>query len=207
LQHKLNPTTIALAGIVQAVSLVKDLAHTGQFEENAFKTSLHSIFSTHPEEAISVFGEIKDLEWGLEKLIYILDNKSDQARLITRYMLSLMNLQKKISRSPLLLTTLTKRIQQVKKQVDYFSITHPTVIGNLADIYVNTVSSLRLRFFIVGNQQMLNKHDTMNKIRALLLAAVRASVLWRQMGGSRFHLLFSREKIKHTAETLLKELK
>ncbi len=48
---------------------------------------------------------------------------------------------------------------------------------------------------------------TWKKIRALLLAGIRSSVLWRQMGGSRLQFIFSRQKIKKTAEKLLLRLR
>lgn len=123
-----------------------------------------------------------------------------------RYMLSLIHLQKKISRSPHILQTLSRRILQTKKQVEYFSLTHPTVIANLADTYLSTISPFKFRVIIWGSQRLLSVNENMEKIRALLLAGIRSSVLWRQMGGSRFQLVFSRAKIKAMAEKILAEM-
>jgi len=41
------------------------------------------------------------------------------------------------------------------------------------------------------------------KVRAALLAGIRSAVLWRQLGGRRWQLLFSRGKIARTAAELL----
>jgi len=46
-----------------------------------------------------------------------------------------------------------------------------------------------------------------NKIRTLLLAGIRAAVLWRQMGGNRWQLLFSRKDIINDAKMLIGEIK
>jgi high frequency lysogenization protein len=46
----------------------------------------------------------------------------------------------------------------------------------------------------------------MEKVRALLLAGIRAAVLWRQVGGSRLQILFSRAKIKAAAEKILQQI-
>jgi high frequency lysogenization protein len=85
-------------------------------------------------------------------------------------------------------------------------MTHPTVIANLADIYLNTISTFHFRVMILGTQRVLNAKENMEKVRALLLAGVRAAVLWRQVGGSRLQILFSRAKIKACAEKLLTQL-
>jgi len=44
--------------------------------------------------------------------------------------------------------------------------------------------------------------DTANLIRALLLAAIRAAVLWRQCGGRRWRLLLQRRDLLHAAQRL-----
>lgn len=201
---KLYNTTIALAAIMQTVSLVKSLAQTGKMDETAFEASIYSIFQTDPTNLAAVYGNIAHIRLGLEQLIDTLETSS--APLQTRYMLSIMHLQKKISRSSTTLATLTQRLQQTKKQVDFFSLTHPTVIANLADVYLNTISTFKFRVVIWGNQSILSVGHNMEKIRALLLAGIRSSVLWRQLGGSRFQLIFSRKKIKLMAEKILSDL-
>lgn len=196
--------TIALAGIVQATSLVKDLAQQGKADEAAFTASIYSIFQTDPDDIPAIYGNLAALKYGLENLIALLSPTATSLQM--RYLLAIIHLQKKISRSPKMLTAMAQRINQTKKQVDYFSLTHPTVIANLADIYLNTISTFRFRIVIWGSQRILSVHENMEKIRALLLAGIRSSVLWRQMGGSRFQLIFSRAKIKAMAEKILASL-
>ena len=204
MQDKLYKSTIALAGIVQAVSLVRDLAQTGKMDEEAYNASIYSIFQTDPPDLPSVYGDLSGVRMGLEKLLLISDPQGTPFQ--TRYMLSLMHLQKKISAAPKLVKTFSERIAQTKKQVDYFNLTHPTVISNLADIYITTLNTFKFRVVIWGNQRYLSVTSNMEKIRALLLAGLRSAVLWRQMGGSRFQLIFSRAKIKSMAEKILTDL-
>jgi high frequency lysogenization protein len=206
LPTKYDNITIALAGLAQAISLVREVAQTGKPNEVAYHATINSIFATNPDDTIQIFGDINQLQCGLEALQNILQPTTDTAQLMTRHMLALMRVQKKISNSPQLLDTLTQRLTQAKKQVAYFSLTHPTVLANLADIYISIITPLRFRFFVRGNQQILNVRENMEKIRALLLAGIRASVLWRQLGGSRLQLLFTREKIKTSALNLLKQI-
>lgn len=205
-EEKLYKTTLALAGIIQSVSLVRELAQTGKINESAYEASIYSIFQTNAQDIPSVYGGIAGVKLGLEKLIHMFSPRADAGKPLMHYGLSLLHLQKKVARSPKLVAQLTQRINQAKKQVDYFHLTHPTVIANLADVYLNTISIFKFRIIIWGSQRSLSVTENMDKIRALLLAGIRSAVLWRQMGGSRWQLLFSRKKIKNMAEKILAEI-
>lgn len=203
-QHDtLYNTTLALAGIVQAAALIREVAQTGKMPDAAYEASIYSIFQTESQDLNSIYGNISAVKLGLEKLIQAFTPRSNGGRSIMRYIMALLYLQKKLTRSPTLLHDVTHRISKIKKQVDYFHLTHPTVIANLADTYLSTTHKFRFRLVIWGSQRSLSAIDNMNKIRALLLAGVRSAVLWRQLGGSRLQLLFSRAKIKAMAEKIL----
>ena len=202
---KLYNKTIALAGIAQAASLVKDIAQTGKCDEDAFQTSIYSIFQTHPSSVLAIYqDDPRHLKLGLEKLIFLFESSTIVVQV--RYMLALMRLQKKISRSKQSQQILAQRLEQAKKQVEYFSLTHPTVIANLADAYMSSISGFKFRVIIWGSQRILTVAENMEKIRALLLAGIRASVLWRQLGGSRLQLIFYRRKICDMAKKILAEM-
>lgn len=206
MQHDLYQITLALAGMIQSTSLAKELAATGKVNEEAFASSLHSIFQTEPKTVAEAFGGVEKLKIGLENLIDFLNNTTKKPRLQLRYLLSLIRMQKKIMRHHKIRDQLQQRLQQITKQVNYFSLTHPTVVSNIADSYLNAVNPFRVRIYIWGNQRVLAVQDNLAKIRALLLAGIRSAVLWRQVGGSRLQLLFSRSKIKSIAEKILVEI-
>ncbi len=206
MQDKFDNITIALAGIIQAINLAREIAQIGKVDDAAFQTTLHSLFQTHPENVADVYGGLANLKSGLERLITILNSKATASAQTIHYMHSVINLQRKINASKKISSILIQRINQAKKQVAYFSLTHPTVIANLADIYLNAISPFRYKFFIMGNQRFLTINENVEKIRALLLAAIRSSVLWRQVGGSRLQLIFFRGKITKTAKKLLSQI-
>ncbi len=54
-----------------------------------------------------------------------------------------------------------------------------------------------------GEPALLKNAEVANRIRALLLAGIRAAVLWRQVGGSRLKLLFGRKRIVQGARMAL----
>jgi high frequency lysogenization protein len=57
---------------------------------------------------------------------------------------------------------------------------------------------------IKGDQNYLANPENASKIRALLLAGVRAALLWRQAGGNRWKLIFSRGAMQKEAQLFLK---
>jgi high frequency lysogenization protein len=205
-QSNLDNITIALAGMLQAIALIRELIQTGKTSSPAFTASIYSIFQINAKDIASVYTNLDGIKLGLEKIIYTFDPTHAIDRAQHRYLLSLIYLQKKLLHSPKIQTIINERLSQTQKQVDYFSLDHPTVIGNLADIYLTTLSTFKFRILISGNQRVINVPENINKVRALLLAGVRAAVLWRQVGGSRLQLLFSRTKLKNAAQNLLSHI-
>ena len=75
----------------------------------------------------------------------------------------------------------------------------------LADVYTETISTLQPRIMVKGEESVLRNSDSKSMIRALLLAGMRATVLWKQCGGSRTRLIFQRRKILGICRMLLQE--
>ncbi len=206
MQDKFENIAIALAGIIQAISLAREIAQTGKVEDGAFQTTINSLFQTHPENSIDVYGGLVNLKLGLEKLISTLNTKTTATAQTIHYMYIVIGLQRKIHASEKISSALIQRINQAKKQAAYFSLTHPTVIANLADAYLCAIKPFRFKLFIMGNKRMLSINENIEKIRVLLLAAIRSAVLWRQVGGSRLQLIFFRGKITNAAKKLLAQI-
>ena len=122
---------------------------------------------------------------------------------ITKYAIGVMVLEKQLSKNQNMLNELSSGIELAKNQSEHFSITHENVIANLADLYTKTISTLRPRIMVEGEQAHISNPNHANKIRALLLSAIRSVVLWRQCGGTRWQLILQRKKIIDTANELL----
>ena len=73
--------------------------------------------------------------------------------------------------------------------------THPDVLSALGGLYADTISHLRPRVMVQGNPHYLGQPGVVAEIRAILLAAVRSAVLWRQLGGSMWDFVFSRRQM------------
>ena len=73
----------------------------------------------------------------------------------------------------------------------------------LAEVYQRNISTLSPRVMVTGEPLHLQNPDNQNRIRAVLLAGVRAAILWQQCGGNRWTLLFGRRRLVDAARSLL----
>ena len=180
---------LALAGIFQAVALVRDIARSGECENEALEASLASVFKLESDSAAEVFGGNVGIRRGLRVLIEQIEG--DERDLPLFHMLvNVLKLERSLARHSETNRHLGEALHGMQRQLQHFPVTHPTIIGRLADIYSNNLSSLKPRITVVGNPLYLQQPAQADRVRALLLAALRAAVLWHQLGGRRRHLLF-----------------
>lgn len=205
---KFNNLAIALAGVAQAIEVMDKLAHTGYLDSAQFATSINSLFEQNPRDVEAVFGGVENVERGLEVLINLLKNsRSKEHTSIIGYCLGIFHLQRKLDKNKVMLDTVGKRLDQARNQVQHFGVAHENVIANLASIYSDTISTFSFRIQVSGEYQYLQQKRVADQVRVLLLAAVRAATLWRQVGGSRWQLLLYRGRILAAAESLLQQIK
>lgn len=195
--------TLALAGIAQACSLVRQLAEKGNADQNAMAASIGSVLKIDSDSVADVFGGIQGVQHGLEQLDKQLTSRVVANPEQARYAAQIVHLQKQLSQNSDMLNTIRVGITKAQAQSEHFGIMHENVLANLADLYHSTISTLQPRIMINGDPQHLSNQGTVNKIRALLLAGIRSSLLWRQCGGSRWHFLLSRKKLHNEAKRLL----
>lgn len=204
MRHTLKEQVIALAALFQASSLVNQLARTGSLPQPEFETLMRSLFITSAEDAEEVYGSRLELGLGLRAVITQLgDDVSRRDTDKTRYTVNLLQLERLLSKKPAVLGEIAAELQSMEQQREHFELTHSNVTARLADIYVKHISTLGPRIMVSGENNYLENPHTASKVRALLLSGIRAAVLWRQCGGSRWQLLFKRRAILNEAEALL----
>lgn len=125
---------------------------------------------------------------------------------LTRYTLSLMVLERKLSSAKGALNTLGDRINGLQRQLDHFDLQSDTLMSAMAGIYVDVISPLGPRIQVTGSPAVLQSPQVQAKVRASLLAGIRAAVLWHQVGGGRLQLMFSRHRLTTQAKQILAHL-
>ena len=88
-----------------------------------------------------------------------------------------------------------KRLLALAPQAAREGSTHPDVLAALGALYADTVSKLRPRVMVQGNPHYLGQAGVVAEIRAVLLAALRSAVLWRQLGGSLWDFMLRRRQM------------
>ena len=197
--HNLESRSIAFAAMCQAAYLVDKLANKGVCPDAvAFNASLRSIVRTDSASPLEIFGGHESLKLGYKTVVEQLDNINGSRNIqITKYVAGLMALERKLSANAGSLNLLGERINQVNRQLAHFEIDDSNVLNNFDSIYRDLISTLGPKIQVNGNPSILQQEHTQHKIRALLLAGVRAAVLWRQIGGKRRQLLLSRKAMVH----------
>ncbi|AAO11259.1 high frequency lysogenization protein HflD [Vibrio vulnificus] len=200
--NTLYDRTIAFAGMCQAVALVQQIARNGHCDQDAFETSIKAILNTNPANTLDVFGNESQLKLGLECLVKGIDSTPTGSE-VTRYLISLMALERKLMGRNDAMSQLGDRIQMVQRQTEHYDLFEEQMISNVASIYLDVISPIGPRIQVTGTPTVLQQTSNQHKVRALLLSGIRSAVLWRQVGGRRRHLIFGRKKMVEQAQILL----
>ena len=203
MSEQLHDRTMAFAGILQAIAQVQYIARHGESDPQQLAAALDGIMVTDPENIDEIYPDKVVLANGYKWIINQLGDSAQKDVEITRYLVGILALERKLSRNQAAPGMLSERINQVHRQLSHFAITDEQVIANLASIYSDIISNLGPKIQISGNPNILQRPLVQHKIRALLLAAMRSAVLWRQLGGKRRHLVFARKAIVDTAKKSL----
>ena len=195
--------TLALAGLYQCTYLVHQIAAKGSADQSDAAACIGSLFAFDPETIEGAYGGAANLRAGLTVLRSQIGRAGRHADLApSRYAVALLYLERKLEKRQDMVNAIREGVKAAHEQLEYFDGTHANVIAKLSDVYQQTISRLGPRIIVRGEHVNLSNPENASKIRALLLAGIRAAVLWRQTGGNRWRLLFGRSRIVEEAGRL-----
>jgi len=197
--------TLAFAGICQACRLVQQLAHEGKIDDNTAEVMINSTLNINPTSTLAVYGNSEaNLRVGLNTLLAILTASNNTLSSdLTRYLLSLIGLERRLRKNLSASDELKRRIELLQQQKNYFEPMSSGIFNALAGIYVDVISPIGTRIQVTGSPDMLQNSLIQAKVRALLFTGIRSAVLWQQVGGSRLQLMFSRQRLITQAKEIL----
>lgn len=199
--------TLALAALTQCLWLADAIARTGEAPPELVEASLRSLFTFEADDASTAYQDVAELETGLRTLHQLLaGERSPQLRQLMRYFMGVIHIHQLLRRHPEKISIIRSRLGHTQKGIELHGFEIDNIASAAAGIYKDTVSQLRFRLKISGNQQYLQNERLASRIRALLLAALRGTFLWRQCGGNRLHLTFGRRGLIQECDRLLLEL-
>ena len=196
--------TIALAGAQQCLCAVQDLAWKGSYSQNDFDVCIKSVFVRNPNNYQEVYGNIDNIQTGLRALRTCFKDKHDKPAIErTRYMVSLMLLSKKIQPENTLGQQIGTTLSLLEEAATDLVNQREYIIERLAQLYQNTLSTLSPRIIVYGQPEILDNKQNAAVIRTLLLAGLRAVILWYQAGGSQLNLLTGKSRYLRQIDKLL----
>lgn len=199
--------TIALAGLYQSLSLVQQVAWDGDTTHSCLIPTIESILKIKSIDYLDVYGSIENLYLGLRTLKETLEKRRDQRVLErTRYAINLMYLENNLQTQPRVMSSITGQIERINTNQEINMVDPTGLVYELAAIYRENISPLGPKIIVEGNPTFLKIEQNACTIRTLLLAGIRAIVLWRQAGGKRWALLFGRNSIHKNIKTLEQRL-
>ena len=200
----IDDRVLALAGIAQALQQVRRIAETGHSENAIVRTAMDSVMRIDASSPGAVYGSPMQVEAGLRLLRDYFRNQGKDD-LLPRLALTVMQLERRFVREDATVDKVTAGIERAAARAQELGdSSHPDVLSTLGSLYADTISQLKPKIMVQGNPHYLGQAAVVSEIRALLLAAVRSAVLWRQLGGSYLDFLFSRKTMLEAIERRLR---
>lgn len=194
---------LALAGMLQALKLVRQIADTGHADGEGERSALDSVFRIDAASAEAVYGgNARSLRGGLLLLRdYFTNRSSDQA--LPKLGMSVLQIERRFVADDAVARQVLDGIRTLEGIAERQGSIHPDVISKLGQLYADTISHLRPKVIVQGNPHYLQQADVVAEIRALLLAALRSAVLWRQMGGTLWDFVLRKRAMMQVIEAEL----
>lgn len=198
--------TLALAGIYQAAALARQLARRGYADDEPFQASVRSVLIVDAINTVSIFGGVEGVRLGLLSIARQTGSAGDLE--VTRYVVGLCQLARRFLRSPEMVDRVSRELGAIREDVSVRGEEGVPLelFEQFAELYKETVSHLKPRIIVQGEQPNLGNAHVVAQIRTSLLAGVRAGVLFAQLGGSRWQLLLQRRRYMDNAARLLEEV-
>jgi high frequency lysogenization protein len=197
--------TLALAGVFQATELVRQAANHGTWSGYAATTCLDSLFAVQSDSLEGVYGQTGQLHLGVETLVAVLSGENEQLDSL-RYAVGLLQIERKFRRKSALQEKIGESLIALSSQFDELEQHERQDLQAkaIAKLYSETISPISPRIVVNGRPQYLRAARTVNWIRTLLFSGLRSAVLWHQLGGGRWNLMFGRKQILNEARSLLR---
>jgi len=202
----MDERVLALAGMVQALRQVRRIAETGEADNAVLSTATDSVFRLDADTPAEVYGNEQAVAPGMQLLLDYFSNSGGDARddLLPRLALSVMQLERRFVREGATAQKVADGILALAPTAERLGSAHPEVLTALGGLYADTVSHLRPRVMVQGNPHYLGQAAIVSEIRAVLLAALRSAVLWRQLGGSLWDFVLRRRALVASVQSQLR---
>jgi len=193
----------ALAGVAQACRCMQTVALGKAVEEDAVIALYKALLEQNPASTQALMSS-GDFSVGLASSEAMLHRPDEEQIQTLRYTLAVLDATSRLRDDETITNRLAQRIAGLDSEILTLEALNSYDLPweDLADIYVDTLGTLKQRIQVRGNSNILQRRDVASKIRGLLLMGVRFAWLWHQLGGRRWHLLINRRRMWQTTQLL-----
>lgn len=196
---KILDQSIALAAIAQALKCLQQVAWKGVVDKSDLKPMLASLLKVNAPSTAAIYGGTFELNTGLRFLLQQFNSGHKDPEFIN-LMVNVVMLQKTVSKQASLMQTLTSKIEKLAQDFanddaldDDSKFEH--LLKECSSVYQQTLSTLPKRIQVKGDPKYLKQESNQIYVRAILLTAIRACFLWRQLNGSRWDFLLKKNQL------------
>lgn len=203
---------LAFAGMLQAASLVHQLATRDSHEETALLSSALSVLRIDAGSVEEIYGGRDELRPGCQVVGQMFSRRSGLVpRQLFQYAVAMHQIAVKIPAMSHVSEIIRSGLDDLNREFlvgggfpedDDDRVEH--LYESLAGLYARSISTLTPRILVQGSQQRLSNPATVNRVRTALFAGIRSAFLWHQMGARRWHLLFQRRRYQSMASRFVR---
>lgn len=209
---------LALAAVAQCAALVNRVATTGSLPDAEAVAAVNPLFVLDPKGIGDVYPNAIDLTMGLRTIQAIFSNERDAEKTeVVRYTLGMLLLRGRLTANDEMQQQIRQRLSLIDPlqrlpmdaepdALQEAEAKQERIFRQLAGLYQDTISTLSYRIQVQGKIEHLKDELVANQIRGLLLAGIRSAVLWYQLGGRRWRLLFYRRRVHASAGEIRRKL-
>ena len=200
-KQELKNETISLGAIYQACNEIKKIAWQGEINNNIIEPLVNSVYQTTSEEIEDVFISIKRLNSGLDFLRrQLVGDAFSRDGEVSRYFEAIGILVKNMNKKDEVLNKLRTELTKQSMPINEDNLDQHALF--LSELYLSTISKVKPRIIVNGDNKYLTDKNNAAMIRSLLLCAIRSYILWQQSGGSKFRIFLFKKKIAELAVKL-----
>jgi len=197
----INQRAAALAALIQAIYLVNNIARKGVADTEDCGVLMESIFTDSANYAsqsvVDLYGGAARLDTGLRICSQLLRGEQiPDAKAMMIYSAGLIALERRLRKNAPMRQHIATGMQRITQQRQYFGdAMHSNVIAALADLYGETISTMKPRIIVRGKPEYLSQTNNTQRVRALLMSGLRAAHLWQHHGGGHLNLFLRRKAL------------
>ena len=197
---------IALAGLYQSCYVVSNIAWKGEYNEQDFLPLVNSILQIDSTVVKDIYIDIDNINSGFiylkKQIIGDIFTRSSETR---RYIESLKILSNHLMSDQKTITLMQNLLKELEENTS--DLTTDGKAEKLSEVYQKTLSKFEPRIIVNGENKYLTDPIQASRIRTALFAGVRATLLWEQLGGSKWKLFLFKSSFSKTIDSYISSTK